>query len=338
MREIMTDTFQAIVLRQSDKDVVASIEMISEDALPAGDVTVVISYSSLNYKDGMILNGLGRLVRAYPHVPGVDFAGTVEKSDSPRFVKGDEVILTGWRVGEIRWGGYAKKARVRADWLVKRPPTLSPLQAMALGSAGLTAMLALMELEGRGLSPSQDGEVLVTGAAGGVGSVAVALLSDLGYKVAASTGRLNEIDFLKSLGAQAIVPRSELAAPQEKPLLSERWNGCVDVVGGQVLASAMAAMKYGTALAACGLAGSTALMGTVLPLLLRRVSIIGIDSVMIPTTVRTSAWDRLAWELDLKKLEAITTVVPLGDVIDEGRKILEGNVRGRIVVDTGTSN
>ncbi|MEW5726611.1 MAG: MDR family oxidoreductase, partial [Pseudomonadota bacterium] len=299
----------------------------------AGDVTVRIDYSTLNYKDGMILNGLGRLVRQYPHVPGIDFAGTVDASDNPAWKPGDKVILTGWRVGEIHWGGHAQKARVKGEWLVPLPAGLTTRQAMALGTAGLTAMLAVMALEEHGLSPDGQGEVLVTGAAGGLGSVAVTLLARRGYTVAASTGRADQHDYLMSLGAQVLVDRAELSGGAAKPLLGERWLGCVDSVGGPTLAAVLAAMKLHAPVASCGNAGGVELNTTVLPFLLRGVNLLGIDSAQCPTPRRVAAWDRLAREMPLDLLESMTTEAGLADLPELGARILKGEVRGRVVVN-----
>ncbi len=325
--------FPALMLDEEAGKVRASIRRLSVSDLPAGDVTVAIDYSTLNYKDGMILNGLGRLVRTYPHVPGVDFAGTVEASDSAEFKPGDKVILTGWRVGETHWGGYAGKARVKAEWLVPLPEALSAKRAMAVGTAGFTAMLAVMALEEHGLRTANEGEVLVTGAAGGLGSVAVVLLSKLGYRVAASTGRASQHDYLRSLGASTIVDRAEIGAPPAKPLLPERWAGVVDSVGGATLANCVASLRMRAAVAACGNAGGIDFACTVLPFLLRGASILGIDSVMCPRPRRLAAWKRLAELLPLDLLDSLTTEVRLSDLPELGAKILKGEVRGRVVVD-----
>ncbi len=280
----------------------------------------------------MILQGIGRLVRNYPHIPGIDFAGTVERSESPEFAPGDPVILTGWRVGETQWGGYAEKARVKASYLVRRPEGLSARQAMAIGTAGLTAMLAVMALERHGLRPG-SGDVLVTGAAGGVGSVAVSLLSRLGYRVVASTGRPELRDYLTELGAADLIDRSTLAASPGRPLDSERWAGAVDAVGGTTLATILTQLNYRASVAACGLAGGTDLPATVIPFLLRGVNLVGIDSVMCPRDERTEAWQRLARDLPLERLERMTQTVPLSTLPELAPKILKGEVRGRTVVD-----
>jgi acrylyl-CoA reductase (NADPH) len=325
--------FSALQLDEAGGKVSASIRRLTEDALPKGDVTVAVAYSTLNYKDGLILNGLGRLVRQYPHIPGIDFAGTVESSDSPAWKPGDKVVLTGWRVGEIWWGGYAQKARVKAEWLVPLPDGMSPRQAMALGTAGLTAELAIMVLEKAGLTPAAEGEVLVTGAAGGVGSVAVARLAGLGYRVAASTGRASQHDYLRGLGAASIIDRAELAVPATRPLLNERWAGCVDSVGGTTLASVLATLKLHAAVAACGNAGGVELATTVLPFLLRGVSLLGVDSATCPNDLRIQAWKRLAAGLPAATLDAMTSESRLADLPELGARILKGEVRGRVVID-----
>ncbi len=324
--------FRALRLHEDAGKVAARIEDVDEAALPAGDVTVAVEYSTLNYKDGLILNGLGRLVRAYPHVPGIDFAGTVERSDSPDYKPGDKVVLTGWRVGEVQWGGFAQKARVKAAYLVPLPAGLSTKRAMAIGTAGFTAMLAVRALEQHGLTPDQ-GEVLVTGAAGGVGSVAIAILAKLGYTIAASTGRAALADYLKGLGAASIVERASLTSEPKRPLESERWAGAIDAIGGTTLATVLTQMKYGASVAACGLAGGNALPTTVIPFLLRGVNLLGIDSVMCPVGPRRDAWARLTRDLPMDKLDALTETVPLAALSDLAGKILKGDVRGRIVVD-----
>jgi acrylyl-CoA reductase (NADPH) len=325
-------TFRALVLHEEDGKVTPRIEAVDEVQLPTGGVTVAVECSTLNYKDGMILQGIGRLVRTYPHVPGVDFAGTVERSESPEFAPGDPVILTGWRVGETQWGGYAEKARVKASYLVRRPEGLTARQAMAIGTAGLTAMLAVIAIERHGLRPG-SGDVLVTGAAGGVGSIAVSLLSQLGYRVIASTGRSELRDYLTELGAADLIGRATLAAKPARPLDSERWAGAVDAVGGTTLATILTQLKYRASVAACGLAGGSDLPATVLPFLLRGVNLLGIDSVMCPRDERTEAWARLARDLPLDRLERMAETVPLSALPDLAPKILQGEVRGRIVVD-----
>ena len=324
-------SFRGLLLEEKDGKVAAKITTLEDSALPAGEVTVDVAYSTLNYKDGMVLTGLGRLVRTYPHVPGIDFAGTVAESSSPAYQKGERVILTGWGVGESRWGGYAQKARVDAKHLVKCPAELSLPHAMAIGTAGFTSMLAIMALEDHGLTPS-GGEVLVTGASGGVGSVAVAVLAKLGYTVAASTGRESSHDYLRSLGAKTIVDRAEIAAPK-KLLDAERWAGAVDAVGGATLATVLTQLKYLGSVAACGLAGGNELATTVIPFLLRGVNLLGIDSVRCPAPRRQIAWDKLAKDLPRAILDAMTETVPLSALPDLAGKILKGEVRGRVVVD-----
>jgi acrylyl-CoA reductase (NADPH) len=324
--------FRALVLREEDGQVVPRIEAVDEALLPPGEVTVRIECSTLNYKDGMILQGLGRLVRTYPHIPGIDFAGSVEHSESPEFEPGDPVILTGWRVGEAQWGGYAEKARVKAAYLVRRPEQLSARQAMAIGTAGLTVMLAVIALERHGLRPA-SGDVLVTGAAGGVGSIATSLLSRLGYRVVASTGRPELREYLTELGAADLVDRASLAANPSRPLDSERWAGAVDAVGGATLATILTQLKYRASVAACGLAGGSDLPATVIPFLLRGVNLLGIDSVMCPRQERIEAWQRLARDLPLESLERMTESVPLSSLPDLAPKILKGEIRGRIVVE-----
>jgi len=281
----------------------------------------------------MILGGVGRLVKSYPHIPGIDFAGTVESSASPAFKPGDPVILTGWRVGEVRWGGYATRARVKADWLVPLPAGLSLRQSMSIGTAGLSAMLALMSLEGHGLSPYDEGEVLVTGAAGGVGSVAVALLSALGYRVAAATGRTEAHDYLRELGATVIVGRDELANGPQRPLEAARWAGAIDNVGGAPLATVLAGLRPHASCAAVGNAAGPNFPGSVIPFLLRGVNLLGIDSAFCPSERRVAAWRRLANELPLDRLEWMTQSVPLAEVPGRGADILAGRVRGRTVVE-----
>ena len=328
----MADTFRALVLEEADRKVSASIQQLNQEQLPDGDVTVAISYSTLNYKDGMVLNGIGRLVRNYPHVPGIDFSGTVEASSSSDYAVGDNVILTGWRVGEAHWGGYAEKARVKSDWLVPLPDGLTDKQAMALGTAGFTAMLAVMDLQDHGIEPD-SGPVLVTGGNGGVGGVAIAILAAAGYEVHASTGRPKLADHLKSIGAAEIIARDELDVEPERPLATERWAGVVDAVAGNTLASVLPQMKYHGAVAACGLAGGAQLNTTVVPFLLRGVKLLGIDSVMCPIDRRKKAWARLAEEMPKNALDALTHVVSLADLPEQANRILKGETRGRVVVD-----
>jgi len=327
-------SFRALLVDKADDGTITqTITDLSDDRLPAdGDVTVAVSHSTLNYKDGLCVNGKGGLVRTFPHVPGIDFAGTVEASDDPRFNPGDPVVLTGWRVGEVWWGGYAEKAKVKGDWLVPLPAGLTARQAMAVGTAGFTAMLAIMALECHGLQPD-NGEVLVTGAAGGVGSVATAILVKRGYQVAAVTGRPEQEAYLKDLGATRIVPRDEINTPSGRPLDRETWAGCVDAVGGSMLATVLPQMKYGASVAAVGLAGGPKLDTTVIPFLLRGVNLLGIDSVMQPTDTRITAWKRIATDLPLGKLEAMVTPAALQDVPQLARDILNGQVKGRVVVE-----
>ncbi len=325
--------FKALLVEKDEAGAThAAVQELDDARLPEGDVTVAVEYSTLNYKDGLCIGPGGGLVRNYPHVPGVDFAGTVEASDDARYKPGDKVILTGWRVGEAHWGGYATRARVKADWLVPLPEGLSTRDAMAVGTAGLTAMLAVMALEAHGLKTGQ-GPVLVTGAAGGVGSVATAILASLGHEVAAVTGRPETEDYLRALGAAAIVPRAELNETTKKPLESERWAGCIDAVGGAMLARVLGQMNHGASVAAVGLAGGADLPAKVIPFLLRGVNLLGIDSVMQPYENRVAAWERIARELPMEKLRAMIRPARLGDLPELGAEILKGQVRGRVVVD-----
>ena len=325
--------FRALVVEKDEAgQTTAHVQRVEEDRLPPGDVTVAVEYSTLNYKDGLCLGSGGGLVKAWPHVPGVDFAGVVAASDDPRFAPGDRVVLNGWRVGEIRWGGYAETARVSADWLVKLPDAITTRQAMAIGTAGYTAMLAVIALEDHGLKPDA-GPVLVTGAAGGVGSVATAILAHLGHEVAAVTGRPETEPYLRSLGATRIVPRADLAETVKRPLESETWAGCIDSVGGAMLARVLGQMKYGGSVAAVGLAGGAALPATVIPFIIRGVNLLGIDSVMRPHADRVRAWDRLVDDLPMDRLEAMIEPATLADLPRLGAAILNGQVRGRVVVD-----
>jgi acrylyl-CoA reductase (NADPH) len=326
--------FNALVVNKDEESgkTSAAVEQISTDQLPEGNVVVNVEYSTVNYKDGLCIGPGGGLVREYPHVPGVDFAGTVESSDDARYNAGDSVVLTGWRVGEVHWGGYAQKARVNANWLVPLPSGLSSRQAMAVGTAGFTAMLAVMALEDHGLKPDQ-GPVLVTGAAGGVGSVATAILANLGYEVAAVTGRPETEDYLRGLGATLIVPREDINETVKRPLERETWAGCVDAVGGDMLARILGQMKYGGSVSAVGLAGGAGLPATVIPFLLRGVNLLGIDSVMQPYDNRLRAWERIAKDLPMDKLEAMIHPATLGDLPALGKDILKGQVKGRVVVD-----
>ena len=322
-----------IVEKDEDGKTHAAVQEIDESRLPETEVTVAVDYSTVNYKDGLCIGPGGGLVRNYPHIPGIDFAGTVEASSDARYKPGDKVVLTGWRVGEAHWGGYAQKARVRADWLVPLPGGLTTRQAMAVGTAGLTAMLAVMALEDHGLKPGH-GPVLVTGAAGGVGSVAVAILAKLGHEVAAVTGRPEQAEYLKSLGATQIVAREELIEVTRKPLESELWAGCIDAVAGPMLGRVLKQMKYGTSVAAIGLAGGAAIEGALItPFILRGVNLLGIDSVMQPYDNRLRAWKRIAQDLPIERLEAMVEPATLSDLPRLGAAILKGQVRGRVVVD-----
>jgi acrylyl-CoA reductase (NADPH) len=323
-------SFKAIVIEKADKGQQVALTDFDEKNLMEGDVTVAVQWSTLNYKDGLAITGRAPVVRRFPMIPGIDFAGEVEASSHPDWKPGDRVILNGWGVGETHLGGYAEKARVKGGWLVRLPEGLSAREAMAVGTAGYTAMLAVMALEHHGLTPDR-GAVLVTGAAGGVGSVAVALLSKLGYQVTASTGRKQEADYLKGLGAAEIIDRSELAGPA-KPLAKERWAAGIDSVGSSTLANMLSMTKYGGAVAACGLAGGMDLPSSVAPFILRGVSLLGIDSVQCSPKTRSAAWHRLASDLDRSKIEAMTSQIGLSDVIEAAGSILEGRVRGRIVV------
>ena len=323
--------FNALVVTKDDEGKThAAVQSLTLDDLPAGNVTVAVEFSTVNYKDGLCIGPGGGLVRNYPHVPGIDFAGTVEASDDDRYKPGDKVVLTGWRVGEAHWGGYGQKARVNADWLVPLPEGITTRQAMAVGTAGFTAMLAVMALEAHGIN---DGPVLVTGAAGGVGSVATAILSNLGHEVAAVTGRPETADYLKDLGATQIVAREDINETTKRPLETETWGGCVDAVGGDMLARVLGQMKYGASVSAVGLAGGAALPATVIPFLLRGVNLLGIDSVMQPYENRVAAWKRIASDLPMEKLEAMVQPATLSDLPQLGRDILKGNVKGRVVVD-----
>jgi acrylyl-CoA reductase (NADPH) len=324
--------FKALVVDNDGGAVAAFVKDLEEASLPPGNVTVAVEYSGLNYKDGLVATGGGGLVKRYPHVPGVDFAGSVLSSRDPAYKPGDKVVLTGWRVGEVQWGGLAQKASVSGDWLVPLPAGLTTRQAMAVGTAGLTAMLAVIALEAHGLT-SSSGEVLVTGAAGGVGSVATAILAKLGMQIVASTGRAETHEYLKGLGATAILDRSPFSEPSKRPLETERWAACIDSVGGNTLARVLAQTKYAGSVAAVGLAGGSRLEHTVIPFLLRGVNLLGIDSVMCPKSRRIEAWNRLRSDLPLDKLEALTVVARLDQVPKFSTEILAGKVRGRIVVD-----
>ncbi|MCW9044436.1 MAG: acryloyl-CoA reductase [Pseudopelagicola sp.] len=327
--------FKALVVNKDEESgkTSAAVEEISVEDLPHGEVLVAVEYSTVNYKDGLCVGPGGGLVRKYPHVPGIDFAGTVEASEDDRYKPGDKVVLTGWRVGEAHWGGYAQKARVLADWLVPLPEGLDARAAMAVGTAGLTAMLAVMALEDQGLQ-KDHGPVLVTGAAGGVGSVATAILANLGYEVAAVTGRPEQEAYLRDLGATQIVGREAFEEVTRKPLESEQWAGCVDAVGGVMLGRVLKQMKYGSSVAAIGLAGGAAIEGALItPFILRGVNLLGIDSVMQPYENRVRAWQRIASDLPMDKLEAMIQPATLADLPQLGKDILKGQVKGRVVVD-----
>ncbi len=323
--------FQGILITRDDAGYQAGLQTIAETALPDGDVTVRVDWSTLNYKDGLAITGKSPVVRRFPMVPGIDFAGAVTESRHPAWRAGDYVVLNGWGVGETHWGGLAQMARVRGDWLVRLPEVFSTRQAMAIGTAGYTAMLSVLALEKHGIRPD-DGEMLVTGANGGVGSVAIALLARLGYRVVASTGRTAEADYLKALGASDVIDRSELAAPG-KPLGKERWAGVVDAVGSHTLANACATTRYRGAVAACGLAQGMDFPASVAPFILRGVTLYGIDSVMAPRVVREEAWQRLGRDLDPAQLDAMTREIDLGEAIATAVDLLDGKVRGRVVVD-----
>jgi acrylyl-CoA reductase (NADPH) len=323
--------FRALVLEEAAGVVTPTIRELDESVLPAG-IVIAVEYTTVNYKDGLVISGGGGLVKRWPHVPGIDFAGTVEKSEHADYRPGDKVVLTGWRVGEIYWGGCAQKASVNADFLVPLPPAFTTRQAMAIGSAGMTAMLAVMALESHGLVPPA-GEVLVTGAAGGVGSVATAILAQRGYHVVASTGRAETHEYLKSLGATTVIDRTSFAEADKRPLESQRWAACIDSVGGNTLARVLAQLKYGCSVAAVGLASGSKLEHTVMPFLLRGVNLLGIDAVMCPKARRIQAWERLKTDLPITRLEAMTVNAILEDVPRLAREILKGQVRGRVVVD-----
>jgi acrylyl-CoA reductase (NADPH) len=323
--------FRALVLDKSP-DFSASVREVDDSFLPEGEVTVDIEYSTINYKDGLAITNRSPVVRSWPMIAGIDGSGTVAASESGQWKAGDQVVLNGFGVGEIHKGCLAERARLKGQWLIRRPERFDARQAMAIGTAGYTAMLCVLALERHGVQPG-DGEVLVTGATGGVGSTAVALLSKLGYRVVAATGKASEADYLTALGAAAIIDRAELAAPG-KPLQKERWSGVVDAVGSHTLANACAQTRYGGAVAACGLAQGHDLPATVMPFILRAVALLGVDSVMAPLALRERAWSRLAQDLDPAKLDAITTEVPLSSAVDAARRLMEGKVRGRIVVRT----
>ena len=323
--------FDAILIDKTEEGQRAALTSLETSALPEGDVLVDVAFSTLNYKDALALTGAAPVVRRFPMVPGIDFAGIVAESSHPDLRTGDRVILNGWGVGETHWGGLAGQARVRGDWLVALPERFQPRDAMAIGTAGYTAMLCVMALEKHGITPG-DGDILVTGANGGVGSVAITLLAKLGYRVVAATGRLHEADYLTSLGAAEVIDRAELATPG-RPLGKERWAGVIDTVGSHTLANACATTRYGGAVAACGLAGGMDFPSTVMPFILRGVTLYGIDSVMAPRPLRQQAWARLAEDLDLTRLNLLTREVPLSQVVTLGDAFLAGQVRGRILVN-----
>lgn len=326
------ETFRAIVVsRGDDKKQSVAVTELSTAELMEGDVTVAVEATTVNYKDGLAITGLAPVIRRFPLVPGIDFAGTVTQSSHPRWREGDKVILNGWGVGETHSGAYAGLARIKGDWLVRLPDGMTPLEAMAIGTAGYTAMLCVMALQRHGLTP-QHGPVIVTGAAGGVGSVAISLLSRLGFDVLASTGRTSEEGYLKGLGAAEIIARDELTSPA-RPLGKERWAGGVDAVGSHTLANVLSMTSYGGAVAACGLAGGMDLPASVAPFILRGVALLGIDSVMAPRARREEAWARLAAELDPARLAALSTTIGFDGIVDVAKAIVEGKVRGRVVVD-----
>lgn len=328
-------SFNALLVNRSeDKKITSSLEVIDESQLPEGDVTVEIDYSTLNYKDGLAITGAAPVIRHYPMVPGIDFAGTVTESTHANWKAGDKVILNGWGVGEVHWGGLAQKARVNGDWLIAKPEGLDSYQAMAIGTAGYTAMLCVMALQANGIKP-EDGEILVTGANGGVGSFSVAILSAYGYNVVASTGRPEESAYLTDLGASSCMDRAELSEPG-KPLGKERWAGVIDCVGSHTLANACATTKYGGTVAACGLAQGFDLPATVMPFILRGVTLAGVDSVNAPVAKRQIAWDKLAATLKPETFEAVVEKIALSDAIDAAGKLLKGEIRGRVVVDVNT--
>ena len=328
----MSGTFKAILVsRDADKNQSVAVSELSDADLMEGDVTVSVEFTTVNYKDGLAITGKAPVVRRFPLVPGIDFAGTVMTSSHPDFAIGDRVVLNGWGVGETHHGAFARRARVKGDWLVPLPAGLAPRDAMAIGTAGYTAMLAVMALERHGIGPAR-GPVVVTGAAGGVGSVAISLLSKLGYHVIASTGRPEQSDYLRDLGAAEIISRDELSGPA-KPLAKERWAGGIDAVGSHTLANVLSMTSYGGAVAACGLAQGMDLPGSVAPFILRGVSLLGIDSVMAPKALRLEAWRRLAGDLDHDKLAALSTTIGFEDIIDAAKAIVEGRIRGRVVVE-----
>ncbi len=329
-------TFKAILIEKAEQGPRAAVRELDEAQLPDGDVLVRVEASTLNYKDALAITGTSPVVRSFPMVAGIDFAGSVEHSEHPRWRHGDRVILNGWGLGETRWGGLSQLARVKGDWLVGLPEGFNAAQAMAIGTAGYTAMLCVLALERHGLKPG-DGDVLVTGANGGVGTVAIALLGRLGYRVVASTGRLQEAEFLRSLGAADVMDRAELAAPS-RPLGKERWAGAIDVAGGHTLANVCAGLRYGGAVAACGLAQGMEFPATVAPFILRGVTLYGIDSVMAPLARREEAWRRLRQDLDTDKLASLSSTVDIEQAMTLAPQLLAGQVRGRLIVDLGASS
>ncbi|MBB1034917.1 oxidoreductase [Dietzia sp. CQ4] len=329
----MSDSFKALLIQEGDSGRSVGVTDVRRDDLPDGDVTVRVACSTLNYKDALAIAGKGSVIRQFPMVPGIDFAGTVEESTNPEFTPGDRVVLNGWGVGERRWGGLAEYARVKGEWLVPLAPNLTFENAMGVGTAGYTAMLCVMALEWHGVTP-EAGEILVTGAAGGVGSIAIAILARLGYEVVAVTGRPAESDYLTRLGAKRILPRADFSEPG-KPLVKEQWAGAIDVAGGQVLANVCSGMKYRSVVAACGLAAGMAFPATVAPFILRGVTLAGIDSVMCPMSERREAWRRLARDLDPAILDSVTETVSLEECSSTADGLLAGTVRGRVIVPIG---
>ncbi len=329
-----TETFRALMLNaDEDGKVNAAITELTHNDLPeGGDVLIAVDYSTINYKDGLVINGLGKLVRDYPHIPGVDLAGTVLESNDDRYKPGDQVVATGWRMGEIWWGGHAERARIKADWLVPLPEGMTTRQVMSMGTAGLTAALSIMALENQGVTPD-GGDVLVTGAAGGVGSVAVTMLAKKGYSVAAVTGRPETADYLTGLGASKIIPREDLSEPTTRPMESATWAGCIDNVGGSTLSRVIGQMAYGGTIASLGNAGGIKIETNVLPFILRGVNLLGIDSVMQPYENRVKAWQNIANWMDMAKLDAMVTETNLDGVTDYASAILKGQVKGRILVN-----
>jgi acrylyl-CoA reductase (NADPH) len=323
--------FKAILIQKDDQGYRANVADVDDNQLPAGDVTVSVEYSTLNYKDGLAITGKAPVVRSFPMVPGIDFAGTVLESSHANFTTGDKVVLNGWGVGETHWGGLSQRARVKGDWLIPLPDAFTPRQAMSIGTAGYTAMLCVMALERAGIVPG-SGDVMVTGASGGVGSFAIALLSKLGYRVVASTGRLNEADYLKKLGAADVIDRAELGSIG-KPLQKERWGAAIDSVGSHTLANVCASVRYGGAVAACGMAQGLDFPASVAPFILRNVSLLGVDSVMRPRGARIAAWERLASDLRGPLLDEIAEEIPLSRAVEVAGNLLGGKVRGRVVVN-----